>query len=114
MADLFDYLHWRGDLSFRQVPPGPVDALIFSALSYLSFGGRIKEQPEIPVPLREAAKEFFQDANPETHCRVKADLSLLLAAAESNRLQRAFAGIPGYSYSRGGHTVRRHHLFAGQ
>ena len=33
MADtLFDYLHWRGDLPFDLVPPGPVDFLILSQL----------------------------------------------------------------------------------
>ena len=85
MADLFDYLRWRGDLSFRQVPPGPVDALIFSALSYLTFCGSVKDRPEIPISLREATQEFFLAWEPESRCRVKADLNLLQAAAESNR-----------------------------
>ena len=85
MADLFDYLHWRGDLSFAQVPVGPVDALIFSALSYLSFGGSVAERPDIPISLREAADEFLKDTTAEQRCRVKADLNLLLSAAESRR-----------------------------
>ena len=37
MADLFDYLKWRGDLDFSQSPLNPVDSLIFSQLSYLPF-----------------------------------------------------------------------------
>ena len=41
MNDLFEYLKWRGDLTFTQDPPNAVDALIFSALSYLSFGGSV-------------------------------------------------------------------------
>lgn len=85
MADLFDYLRWRGDLSFSQVPPGPVDALIFSALSYLTLGGSVTERPDIPVSLREASEEFFRDLDTEKRCRVKTDLSLLMAAAESQR-----------------------------
>ena len=85
MADLFDYLHWRGDLSFAQVPVGPVDALIFSALSYLNFGGSVVERPAIPVSLREAAQEFLTQENVEQRCRVKSDLPLLQAAAESKR-----------------------------
>ena len=85
MADLFDYLHWRGDLTFNQVPPGPVDALIFSALSYLTFGGSVTERPDIPISLREAADEFFTQADTEARCRVKADLELLIAAAETKR-----------------------------
>lgn len=85
MADLFDYLHWRGDLTFSQVPPGPVDALIFSALSYLTFGGSVAERPDIPISLREASEEFFRDMGQEERCRVKADLSLLMAASETVR-----------------------------
>ena len=85
MADLFDYLRWRGDLSFKQVPPGPVDALIFSALSYLTFGGSVKERPEIPVSLRDASEEFFRECDQESRCRVKADLNLLMSASETKR-----------------------------
>ena len=85
MADLLDYLHWRGDLTFSQVPPGPVDALIFSALSYLTFSGSVTERPDIPISLREASDEFLSQPEPELHCRVKADINLLIAAAESNR-----------------------------
>ena len=85
MADLFDYLHWRGDLSFSQVPPGPVDALIFSALSYLSFTGSVLERPDIPISLRDASEDFFLSCDQEERCRVKTDLSLLMAASETER-----------------------------
>jgi len=33
MADLFDYLHWRGDLNARCLPVNPVDGLILSWFS---------------------------------------------------------------------------------
>ena len=33
MADIFDYLLWRGDLPMDTVPPNPVDTLILSELS---------------------------------------------------------------------------------
>ena len=89
MADLFDYLHWRGDLTFSQVPPGPVDALIFSALSYLTFRGSVAERPDIPISLREASEEFFTGCDQEDRCRVKVDLSLLMAASETKRFGNA-------------------------
>lgn len=85
MADLFDYLQWRGDLSFRQSPANRVDALIFSALSYISFGGSVEAMPEVPISLKEAAEEFFRLPDQESRCRVKSDLSLLMAAAETTR-----------------------------
>jgi len=90
MADLFDYLHWRGDLRFSHDPPGPVDALIFSALSYLTFGGSMAERPDIPISLRDGSEEFFREACQEERCRVKADLSLLVAAAESERFGNTY------------------------
>ena len=85
MANIFDYLQWRGDLSFRQSPANRVDALIFSALSYISFGGSVEAMPEVPISLKDAAAEFFRLPDPEARCRVKADLSLLQAAAQTKR-----------------------------
>ncbi|MCL2804698.1 MAG: DUF2974 domain-containing protein [Treponema sp.] len=39
MANLFDYLNWRGDLDFKASPLNPVDNIIFSQLSYLTLDG---------------------------------------------------------------------------
>ena len=35
MANIFDYIKWRGDLKFSQSPFNPVDNIVFSQLSYL-------------------------------------------------------------------------------
>ncbi len=43
MATVFDYLKWRGDLSFDQDPLNPVDGLIFCVLSYIPFVGQAAE-----------------------------------------------------------------------
>ena len=56
MANVFDYLKWRGDLSFAQSPLNGVDALIFSGLSYVPFVGRVQNSPEVPITLRDAAE----------------------------------------------------------
>lgn len=37
MANMFDYLKWRGYLPFGRDPLNAVDALIFSTLAYVSF-----------------------------------------------------------------------------
>jgi hypothetical protein len=39
MANLFDYIAWRGDLKFNRSPFNPVDNLVFSQLSYLPMDG---------------------------------------------------------------------------
>ncbi len=94
MADLFDYLRWRGDLTFSQVPPTAVDALIFSCLSYLSFGGSLTERSEIPISLRDASEEFFQLEDAQSRCRIQMDLSLLMAVSETKRFGNAL--VLGY------------------
>lgn len=94
MADLFEYLKWRGDLTFTQDPPNAVDALIFSALSYLRFGGKVKAEPGSPLPLRAAADAFFALPDYKERIRVEKDLELLLAAAESVRF--GFTRLCGY------------------
>ena len=87
MADLFDYLHWRGDLTFSQAPVNPVDTLIFSALSYISFGGSTEAAPEVPISLKDAAEDFFRLPDQPDRCRVKNDLELLKAAVETPRFR---------------------------
>jgi hypothetical protein len=77
MATVFDYLQWRGDLTFRQDPPGPVDALIFSALSYICYGGQVETEPGKPILLRDAAEQFFAREEPENFVRVEYDMDLL-------------------------------------
>lgn len=85
MANVFDYLKWRGDLTFTQDPPNPVDALIFSALVYIRYGGRVTETPTTSITLREAAEDYFALPDYETRVRVKSDLELLYQAAASTR-----------------------------
>lgn len=41
MANLFDYIAWRGDLPFDRFPFNPVDNLVFSQLSYLPMDGLV-------------------------------------------------------------------------
>ena len=61
MANVFDYIKWRGDLSFEQSPLNEIDALIFCELSYIFFEGIVPENPdEGYVTLAEAAEVFFE------------------------------------------------------
>ena len=85
MADIFDYLTWRGDLTFTQDPPNGVDALVFSGLAYIRFRRQGESCGETSVPLKEAAESFFSCTDYETRCRVQKDLDLLHAAAATRR-----------------------------
>lgn len=61
MANVFDYIKWRGDLTFAQSPLNEIDALILCELSYIFFDGIVPEDPdEGYVTLAEAAEVFFE------------------------------------------------------
>ena len=85
MYDMFDYLEWRGDLPFSKIGPSPVDMLIFSTLSYIQFDGIVPNTPNQRISLHEAAVRFFAQSDLENKVRVKKDLELLEAAADTER-----------------------------
>ena len=85
MTNIFDYITWRGDLTFTQDPPNAVDALIFSSLAYICYGGQTERDPMTPVSLKNAAEEFFALEDHETRSRVQRDQDLLAVAAASVR-----------------------------
>ena len=85
MTSVFDYLKWRGDLSFSQDPLNPVDGLIFSVLSYIPFVGQAAETPHEPIALRDAAADFLSLDDYESRVRAKNDAMMLRAAAETAR-----------------------------
>ena len=60
MANLMDYLDWRGDLTLAQSPFNEVDNLILAELSFVDFQGIVPGPGEGEgVPLAEAAEAFF-------------------------------------------------------
>jgi hypothetical protein len=68
MADIFDYLSWRGDLSFRKVPFNPVDNVILTHLSYLPLDNIVPGVEENKtITIAEAAEAFGKAVlqNPE-------------------------------------------------
>ena len=85
MADLFDYLNWRGDLSFSAVKLGCADALILSSLAYLNLEGIVPFDARTAVALHEVNRVFSQLPDRESRVRIKRDLSLLDAVARSAR-----------------------------
>lgn len=59
MANLLDYLDWRGDLILRQSPFNEVDNLILAELSFIDFSGIVPAPGEGPrVPLWQAAQRW--------------------------------------------------------
>lgn len=56
MANLFDYLVWRGDLSLAESSFNDVDNLILARFSYFDFNGILEENETITI--EEAAKRY--------------------------------------------------------
>ena len=84
MSDIRDYIRWRGDLSFSQDPLHPVDALVFSALSYIHMEQVLKES-DGPVLLRDLGRELLEREDLSDLIRSKNDPDLLALAADSSR-----------------------------
>lgn len=90
MANLLDYLAWRGDLPLSAVPLCDVDALIFARLSYVPFDGIA----EARVPLYIAARQVLASVQLSDAPRAcgKEDQQLLTQLLQSAALCRYPAG----------------------
>ena len=92
MANIFDYLAWRGDIDFSVSPFNPVDNVIFSQLAYLAFDDIVsgpEDRDGISIDL--AARIYNEKLN-NPHGRnftpmFKEDPDLLLALASSKRFR---------------------------
>ena len=62
MANLSDYVQWRGDLSFEVRPFNAIDALVLCQLSYLNFSDIIPEHFNDSITLGEAARIYAADS----------------------------------------------------
>lgn len=71
MGNIFDYLEWRGDLSFDADPFNDVDNLVLSELSYVDFDGMVLYAGE-PVSLAKVRDMYFSE-NPASEIRKDAD-----------------------------------------
>ena len=61
MANLFEYLEWRGDLTFEQAELNEVDSLILSWFSYTALDGIVPAEcsEQDTITIQEIAEQFF-------------------------------------------------------
>ena len=60
MANIHEYLIWRGDVPFTVSPFNEVDALVLSELAYTDFHGVLSEQGEQRITVEEARRLFWE------------------------------------------------------
>ena len=58
MANLMDYMEWRGDVTFKASEVNEIDGLIFSQMSYVFFEDIIDDKNNT---IGELAERFFKN-----------------------------------------------------
>ena len=83
MANILDYLEWRGDLDFKKAKFNEIDSLILSRFSYFPLDGLFKNDKKITI--KEAYERFLEKG--AKNCRIlqAEDLQLFPAMAKSTR-----------------------------
>ena len=90
MADIFDYMRWRGDLPFERDGLNDIDNLILSRAAYLPLGGIAPHSMSETMPLGAACREFLKLPDAESRVVMAADMELARALTETPR----FANLP--------------------
>lgn len=82
MANIFDYLEWRGDLSIDVDKFNEIDNLILSRLSYFPFDGLLENDEEIEI---KEVYEKYKKIGTTGRILQKEDIDLFPILAKSNR-----------------------------
>lgn len=83
MPNIFDYIKWRGDLTFLESTFNNVDNLILARLSYFYFDGYISNKEALTI--RQAYERFQGLKSTDIRALQKEDLDLFPALAKSKR-----------------------------
>ena len=94
MANIMDYLEWRGDLSFEADPFNEIDNLILSQLVYVEFAGIVPGIKEAGSITLKAASELFFEKNREEDILAKVSMTKMSAFVMKKAAQtKRFADI---------------------
>ncbi|WP_312060229.1 Mbeg1-like protein [Anaerotignum sp.] len=87
MANVLDYLLWRGDLTLEQSPFQDVDGFILTCLSYHFLTEVLKQYDAQPVTISELALRVKELPQEKLHIRDPQDVVLLQLMGKSPRFQ---------------------------
>lgn len=85
MANILDYIKWRGDLTLEQSDFNEIDNLILSEAAYFPFE-EIMEENEI-VSMKELRRRLSKNTIDQTKLLQKEDIDLLKLMAKSKRFE---------------------------
>jgi len=80
VADFFEYLDWRGDITFDEIPLTSVDMLLLSHLTYANVDGLISSSFNETITFSKLAKDF--KATPDFETRKNTGLLINKRTAE--------------------------------
>lgn len=89
MANIFDYLKWRGDLSLKQSEFNEIDNLILSRFSYFPFDKIIKENEVVTI--KELNERFQKEDISKLPILWKDDVNLFPLMGQSERFGKMLA-----------------------
>lgn len=93
MANITDYLRWRGDLSFSERPFNDVDNVVLSALACLDFTGIVPSVDGAEISLGDACRTLLERSNgdlgPYVRSLAKVDAEFAEAVSASERFAKA-------------------------
>ena len=92
MSDFFDYLNWRGDLTFDRVPFNKIDALLLAHVTYSIFDGVVPESFFERKTFAQTAKDFTRASDYEKRINIgflinKRTAELMFKCAEVKRFR---------------------------
>ena len=67
---IFEYLDWRGDLSFEDAPLNPVDLSVMCQLTYLNLDGLLDDDFKKSVSISELHSLFISSSNYAERCEM--------------------------------------------
>ena len=60
MANILDYMIWRGDLTFEERPFNEVDNLIFTEFAYLAMDGIVPGMADMGIEMKSTAEKDYR------------------------------------------------------
>ena len=88
MANILDYVRWRGELDIKKDPFNEVDNLILSRIAYFPFDNILQKYEKITI--KEAYNRFKKLDVKKENILQKEDLDLFPALAKSNRFANLY------------------------
>jgi len=85
MANIKDYLHWRGDLKLEKDGVNEIDVLVLSELVYFPFEKLSLTSTSAPISIHEACNQLLALPDIEQSVHLKDDIDLMHLLSESDR-----------------------------